>query len=173
MKTSGISGNEMYCLVQQGYNPGEVAVGNSVYSIGMIGSIATSFRNIIGGEVYEVTEFIQKGRELAIERLEAEVKKQGEVGITDVGTELIRHADSSNIEFLSIGSGLYRNSETPGEFEFSSSIDGTELYCNHDAGYQAKHFVFGNVAYAIGAVGGIIGSLKTMGRGEVLSLIHI
>ncbi len=36
-----------------------------------------------------------------------------------------------------------------------------------DAGYQPLHFVFGNIAYAVGIVGGVSGFLKTMVRGEI------
>jgi uncharacterized protein YbjQ (UPF0145 family) len=35
-----------------------------------------------------------------------------------------------------------------------------------DAGYEPVQHVFGNVAYSIG-VGGILGSLKTLARGEI------
>lgn len=182
IKTSGISGNEMYCLIKEGYSPGDIVIGNSVYSLGVLGSITSTLRNLIGGEIYEVTNFIQSGRELAIDRMEAEAVKLGEDGITDVSTEIISHTQNSNIEFLSVGSGVYKkNAEnintsvdgsnisinSNGKLSFSSSIDATELYCNIDAGYDPKKFVFGNVAYSIGAVGGIIGALRTLKRGEV------
>ena len=36
-----------------------------------------------------------------------------------------------------------------------------------DCGYEPKEFVFGNIAYSVGAVGGIAGSLKTLVRGEI------
>lgn len=36
-----------------------------------------------------------------------------------------------------------------------------------DAGYVPRHFAFGNVAYSVGVTGGLLGGLKSMGRGEV------
>jgi uncharacterized protein YbjQ (UPF0145 family) len=36
-----------------------------------------------------------------------------------------------------------------------------------DAGYLPVQHVFGNVAYSIGVGGGILGSLKTLARGEI------
>jgi len=166
MKTSGISGNEMYCLNKLALKPGQVAVGNSVFSLGMVGSFISGVKNFVGGEVSQISSFIQEGRHLAIQRLENEAKNLGEIGITDVSTKLIHHQETSNIEFLSIGSGLYKQVSEDQSF-FSSSCDGTELYCNIDANYIPKKFVFGNVAYAIGAVGGIMGALRTLKRGEV------
>jgi hypothetical protein len=35
---SGMSGNELYCLAEKGYWPGEIAVGNSVFSLGIGGA---------------------------------------------------------------------------------------------------------------------------------------
>ena len=34
---TGLSGNEMYCLHLKGLSPGELVVGNSVYSLGFVG----------------------------------------------------------------------------------------------------------------------------------------
>ena len=36
---SGLSGNEMYCLDLKGFAPGDLVLGNSVYSLGFLGSI--------------------------------------------------------------------------------------------------------------------------------------
>jgi uncharacterized protein YbjQ (UPF0145 family) len=36
-----------------------------------------------------------------------------------------------------------------------------------DAGYEPREYVFGNIAYSVGAVGGIAGTLKTLVRGEI------
>jgi len=36
---SGLSGNEMYCLGLKGFAPGELVIGNSVYSLGFLGSL--------------------------------------------------------------------------------------------------------------------------------------
>ncbi len=34
MLMTGLSGNEIYCLAQKGYSPGNIVVGNSVHSLG-------------------------------------------------------------------------------------------------------------------------------------------
>jgi uncharacterized protein YbjQ (UPF0145 family) len=89
------------------------------------------------------------------------------VGITGVSSEL-RHFHG-NIEFLSVGSTVHREDAggKPEALTFSTAHDAQELYCMLDAGYVPKHFSFGNVAYSVGVTGGILGSLKSMGRGEV------
>ena len=53
---SGLSGNEMYCLNLKGLAPGELVLGNSVYSLGFLGSLGAGLRSIAGGEVTQVTQ---------------------------------------------------------------------------------------------------------------------
>jgi uncharacterized protein YbjQ (UPF0145 family) len=36
-----------------------------------------------------------------------------------------------------------------------------------DAGYDPLEFVFGNIAYLVGAVRGLVGALRTIARGEI------
>ena len=79
----------------------------------------------------------------------------------------------TNIEFLSIGSCVHRAEAQAEELEFSTSADGQALYCQSDAGFVPKRFVFGNVAYSIGVGGGIVGSLKSLQRGEIKEFSQI
>ena len=59
---TGLSGNEIYCLHLKGMKPGDLVVGNSVFSMGFLGSLAATGRNILGGEVSQVTRIIHEGR---------------------------------------------------------------------------------------------------------------
>ncbi|MDP8997176.1 MAG: hypothetical protein M3O03_09270, partial [Pseudomonadota bacterium] len=61
-KVTGLSGNEIYCLALKDYAPGELVVGNSVNSMGFLGSIGAGMRNLLGGEVPQVTQAIEEGR---------------------------------------------------------------------------------------------------------------
>ena len=165
---TGLSGNEMYCLDKVGYRPGNLLVGNSVYSLGFLGGIRSGVRNLVGGEVAAITEIIAEGRRLSFDRLEQERQQAGATGVTGVTSELIAHI--GNVEFLSVGSALHGKD---GDDAFTSSSDGQELYCQIDAGYMPKRFVFGNVAYSIGLGRGIVGGLKTLARGEIAEYTEI
>jgi len=171
MKTTGLSGNEIYCLDKIGYKAGDLVVGNSVHALGFGRSIGSGFRAMVGGEVTQFTNLIEEGRAAALARLEKEATDAGAVGITGVTSELVFHG--SNIEFLSVGSSIHtKEKETSAgtaqeQLGFSTSTDGQDLFAQVDAGYKPLKFVFGNVAYSIGLAGGIIGSLKTLARGEI------
>ena len=162
---TGLSGNEIYCLQLKGLQPGNLVIGNSVYSIGFIGSLGSGMRTMVGGEVSQITSLIHDGRRQSFARMMDEAKRHGGAGITGVSNELVQHA--GNIEFLSIGSAVHQAGMKSEELSFTSSADGQELYCQIDAGFQPLRFVFGNVAYAIGVAGGLMGALKSMARGEV------
>ena len=41
---TGLSGNEMYCLHLKGLSPGELVIGNSVYSLGFVGGIGAGLK---------------------------------------------------------------------------------------------------------------------------------
>jgi uncharacterized protein YbjQ (UPF0145 family) len=170
---TGLSGNEMYCLHLQGLTPGDIVVGNSVFSVGFLGGIGSGFRTLVGGEVEQVTSIIHEGRAKALERMVHEAQSRGGVGITGVTSELVQHA--GNVEFLSIGSSVHKEGlegQTE-KLEFSSSADGQELYCQMDAGFRPLKFAFGNVAYSIGIGGGIAGALRGLTRGEVVEYSNI
>jgi uncharacterized protein YbjQ (UPF0145 family) len=165
---TGLSGNEMFCLNLKGYSPGELVIGNSVFSMGFAGALGAIGRGLMGGEVTEITNIIHEGRLEALNRMAREAQSHGGVGITGVSNEL--RTFHGHTEFLSVASTLHRGNGpvSPGEqIEFSTSADGQELYCQLDAGFTPVRFVFGNVAYSVGVGGSILGKLKSLARGEI------
>ena len=166
MATTGLSGHEIYCLDKIGLKSGDILVGNSVHSMGVMGSLGSGFRSVVGGEVSQITQLIEEGRQTAYSRMEQEALQREGFGITGVSSELVFH--EGNIEFLSIGSAVHmKDVAGDGKFNFSTSSDGQELFTQVDAGYQPLRFVFGNVAYSIGITKGLLGSIKTLRRGEI------
>lgn len=162
---TGLSGNEMYCLHLKGFTPGELVVGNSVYSMGFVGSLGAGLQTMAGGEVTPVTNMIHEGRARAFERMRHEAETHSGAGITGVSSELVWQG--GNVEFLSIGSCIRHEGQASEKLAFSTAADGQELYCQLDCGFMPVSFVFGNVAYSIGIGGGIAGSFRSLARGEV------
>jgi uncharacterized protein YbjQ (UPF0145 family) len=161
-KLTGLSGNEIYCMRLKGLTPSGVVIGNSIQSMGFLGGVRSAFRGIVGGEIPDVTSMIHEGREAAFVRMRAEADREQVHGVVGVNSEL-RNL-SGNSEFLFVGSGV---TGAQGTAMFTSAGDAQELYCHIDAGYEPRDFVFGNIAYSMGAVGGIAGTLKTLVRGEI------
>jgi uncharacterized protein YbjQ (UPF0145 family) len=162
-KVTGLSGNEIYCLALKQYSAGELVVGNSVNSMGFLGSLGAGLTSVLGGEVPQVTQAIHEGRAAALARLTEEASRQGASGVAGVTGEL--RSFSGSTEFHFVGSCVH--SKSPSEGLFTSAGDAQELFCHMDAGYEPVQHVFGNIAYSIGVGGGILGLLKTLARGEI------
>jgi uncharacterized protein YbjQ (UPF0145 family) len=167
---TGLSGNELYCMREKGFEPGNLVIGNSVFALGMIGSFVSGLRTIAGGEIHEITSIIKEGRMQAYLRMVEEARRHVGEGVTGVTSQLIFH--DSNIEYLAIGSTIHRMDRSTPEHRpghvFSTSANGQELYCQMDCGFEPVQFVFGNVAYSLGVAGGIMGTLRSMKSGEVI-----
>jgi uncharacterized protein YbjQ (UPF0145 family) len=164
MLMTGLSGNEMYCLAQKGFDPGNIVVGNSVHSLGFVRGITSGLKTLSGGEIESITQLIVDGRHAAINRLEAEAKEEAASGLTGVTSDL-RNLGTL-LEFIAVGSAV-KSGDGTAPF-FSTACSGQDLYCQVDSGYHPRHFVIGNVAYALGIGRGISGGLKVLTRrGEV------
>jgi uncharacterized protein YbjQ (UPF0145 family) len=163
MIISGLSGNEIFCLAQKGWSPGGLVIGNSVQSLGFAGGISSGLRTLAGGEIANLTSLISEGRHAAIKRLEEEAQEHGAHGATGVTSDL-RQLGNLN-EFIAIGSAV-TGASYRGPF-FTTACSGQDLFCQLDAGYEPRHFVIGNVAYALGVSRGFLGFLRGMAGGEV------
>jgi uncharacterized protein YbjQ (UPF0145 family) len=164
MLMTGLSGNEVYCLAQKDFAPGNIVVGNSVYSLGVVRGLMSSLKTLAGGEVGSITQLIVDGRHAAINRLEQEARNENNQGLTGVASELRQLGNL--VEFIAVGSAV-KNTAGSGSF-FSTACTGQDLYCQIDAGYEPRHFVMGNVAYALGIGRGLLGNLKIVARrGEI------
>jgi uncharacterized protein YbjQ (UPF0145 family) len=163
MLITGLSGNEIYCLAQKQWSPGGIVVGNSVYSLGLMRSISSGFQTVAGGELDSITHVISDGRHAAVKRMEDEASRQGAHGLTGVSSELKQL--SGLLEFLAVGSAV-KGDQYHGPF-FTTACTGQDLYCQMDAGYEPRHFVIGNVAYALGVGRGLLAAFRGFAGGEV------
>src|SRR5258708_38139139 len=95
-----LSGNEIFCLDKKGIAPGDLVIGNSVFSIGVIGGIGSGLKMLAGGEVGNITSIIHEGRPNSYSRMYQEASKHGAVGVTGVTNDLVMHGGT--VELLSV-----------------------------------------------------------------------
>ncbi|HZP66998.1 MAG TPA: heavy metal-binding domain-containing protein [Rudaea sp.] len=162
-KITGLSGNEIYCLDAKGYDAGDIVIGNCVNSMGFLRSLGSGLSNLVGGEVTQVTQQIHDARQTAFTRMVAEAKKHRASGVAGVASGLMHQ--NGQTEFLFTGSCVHAHAGT--DKFFTAAGNAQELYCHMDAGYMPLQHVFGNVAYSVGIGGGLLGALKTLGKGEI------
>src|SRR5258706_14778832 len=87
---TGLSGNEIYCLHLKGMTPGDLVIGNSVFSMGFLGGIGVGFRGMIGGEEQAVSFVVVFGRVAWDKRLLSEGWEGWGVWVTE-GSNVRRH----------------------------------------------------------------------------------
>ncbi len=161
---TGLSGNEIFCLSKKGFKAGDLVIGNSIYSLGLAGTLSSGIKAMAGGEVTQITQLIVEGRESAYQRMVSEAIKLQATGIVGATSELIFHL--GKIEFLSKASVVHAI-DPQNHSEFSTSANGKDLFAEMDAGYKPICFSFGNVAYSLGVSKTVLGALKTVARGEI------
>lgn len=164
MMLTELSGNEIYCLSQKNYHPGNFIISNSIHSLGLQKSIESHAKGLLGRELSSISRMLFDGRKLVLERLTSAQKSHG---IIRVMNKLVFHPGM--LEFFSSGVLIH----SPDSSFFSTTANGQELYLQLDMGYQPISFVFGNVAYSTSISTGIISKLKIPHSGEVKKLSMI
>ncbi|HMA36493.1 MAG TPA: heavy metal-binding domain-containing protein [Chloroflexia bacterium] len=84
--TSDLTGQEFWLVVDKGYTPLGLVLGNSVYSMGALGGWLSGFKGQFRGEVVEVTRLMYDAREMALQRMRAEADQLGADGV--IGVEI-------------------------------------------------------------------------------------
>jgi uncharacterized protein YbjQ (UPF0145 family) len=90
---TGLSGNEIFCLAQIGMDPGALCIGNSVVALGLLRGFGAGLSTLGGGEVHEVTRLVHDSRQKAFDRMLAEAKQYGDIGLTGVSLDVLSHVD--------------------------------------------------------------------------------
>ena len=87
--TSDLSTSDFWMLLDRGYMPVGLVVGNSVYSMGVAGGIGSTMKGMTKGEIPQITELMYNARELALGRMKQEAEKLGADGVVEVKLNII------------------------------------------------------------------------------------
>ena len=101
---SDLSAQEFWLIEDRGYTPVGLVLGNSVFSMGVSGGLATAFRGLVRGELKEYTQLMYDARKLAITRMRREAAALGADGIVGVKIGINHHGDI--MEVTAIGTAI-------------------------------------------------------------------
>ncbi|MCY0887081.1 MAG: YbjQ family protein [Alicyclobacillaceae bacterium] len=107
--TSDLTGQEFWLVMDRGYVPVGFVLGNSVFSMGVSGGIATALRGLARGELKEYTQLMYDARELALARMKREAENLGADGIVGVNLEISHHGDI--MEVTATGTAVRKDPE--------------------------------------------------------------
>jgi uncharacterized protein YbjQ (UPF0145 family) len=114
--TSDLTAVETWNIAKLGYMPLKLVLGTSVYSLGLAGGIMASLKNLVKGEIKELTNMIYGARENSINKLREQAEEIGADDVLGIKT-YIYNIGGGLIEFLAIGTavkkvpGIKTNSE--------------------------------------------------------------
>ncbi len=110
--TSDLTTSDFWLLLDRGYQPIALVLGNSVYSMGFVGGIASGLKGLQKGEIPQITELMYNAREMALGRMKEEAAKLGADGI--IGVKLkIEYMSGNWMEVTAIGTAVKYTNKTP------------------------------------------------------------
>ena len=101
--TSDLSGQEFWLVVDKGFQPMGLVVGNCVYSMGAIRNWLVGVKGNFQGELKEYSQLMYQARELAIARMQFEADQLGADGVIGVEIKIEFMHNNEWMEVTAIG----------------------------------------------------------------------
>jgi uncharacterized protein YbjQ (UPF0145 family) len=104
--TSDLTGQEFWLVVDKGYQPLGLVLGNCVYSMGAVGGFLAGLRGIARGEVDQYSRLMYEARELALSRMQAEADALGADGVVAVKLNIEYMHGNEWMEVTAVGTAV-------------------------------------------------------------------
>jgi uncharacterized protein YbjQ (UPF0145 family) len=104
--TSALSGQEFWLIVDKGYIPLGMVLGNCVYSMGTFRGFMANLKGVFRGEVGDVSRLMYDARELALARMQAEADALGADGVVGVDLKINYINEGEWMEVTAIGTAI-------------------------------------------------------------------
>jgi uncharacterized protein YbjQ (UPF0145 family) len=104
--TSDLTGQEFWLVIDKGYSPLGLVLGNCVYSMGTVGGFIAGLKGVAGGEVGQFSKLMYDARELALARMQAEATRLGADGVIGVDLKIEYLHGNEWMEFTAVGTAV-------------------------------------------------------------------
>jgi uncharacterized protein YbjQ (UPF0145 family) len=104
--TSALFGQEFWLVVDKGYIPLGMVLGNCVYSMGTFRGFLANIKGVFRGEVQDVSRLMYDARELALARMQAEADALGADGVVGVDLNISYMNEGEWMEVTAIGTAV-------------------------------------------------------------------
>src|SRR5689334_12457783 len=111
--TSDLSGQEFWLVVDKGYEPLGLVLGNCVYSMGTVGGFLAGLKGMTRGEVDQYSRLMYEARELALTRMQAEADALGADGVVAVKLNIEYMHGGEWMEVTAIGTAVRKLANPP------------------------------------------------------------
>ena len=113
--TSALSGQEFWLVVDKGYIPLGLVLGNCVYSMGSLTGWMANIKGSFRGEVSDVSKLMYEAREIALKRMEAEADALGADGVVGVDLKIEYLHSGEWMEVTAVGTAIKYVGEAAGD----------------------------------------------------------
>src|SRR6266496_3453394 len=86
--TSDLTGQEFWLVVDKGFQPMGLVIGNCIYSMGAVKNWLVGIKSGFQGELKEYSQLMYQARELALSRLQFEADMLGADGVIGVDVKV-------------------------------------------------------------------------------------
>src|SRR6266446_5552625 len=104
--TSDMSGQEGGLVVDKGFQPMGLVLGNCIYSMGAVRNWLAGFKGNFQGEIKEYSQVMYQARELALSRMQFEADQLGADGVIGVDIKVEFLHNSEWMEVTAIGTAI-------------------------------------------------------------------
>jgi uncharacterized protein YbjQ (UPF0145 family) len=111
--TSDLTGQEFWLVVDKGYTPLGLVLGNCVYSMGAAGGFLAGLKGVVGGEVQQYSKLMYDARELALQRMQAEADRLGADGVIGVDLKIEYMRGGEWMEITAVGTAVKYTGPNP------------------------------------------------------------
>jgi len=101
--TSDLTGQEFWLLVDKGFQPMGLVMGNCIYSMGAVRNWLVGFKGNFQGELKEYSELMYQARELAVSRMQYEADQLNADGVIGVDLKVEFMHNNEWMEVTAIG----------------------------------------------------------------------
>lgn len=104
--TSDLSGQEFWLVVDKGFQPMGMVIGNCIYSMGALRNWLVGIKSNFQGEMKEYSELMYQARELALSRMQFEADQLGADGVIGVDIKVEFMHNGEWMEVTAIGTAI-------------------------------------------------------------------
>jgi uncharacterized protein YbjQ (UPF0145 family) len=143
--SSNLSANELSLVRRLAWRPVGTVAGSAMFHVGVFYGSASQ-----DCEISEISNAYEDATELAVSRLQTELKLMGAHGVVGVRLNIVRHAfdqeEGRTIEVQLIGTAITGEGKAPDE-PFLSTLSAQEWFALKRAGYEPIGIVWGYSAW--------------------------
>ncbi|HEY7348940.1 MAG TPA: heavy metal-binding domain-containing protein [Ktedonobacterales bacterium] len=121
--TSDLTGQEFWLVVDKGFLPMGLVLGNCIYSMGAVRNWIAGFKSNFQGEIKEYSQLMYQARELALSRMQWEADRLGADGVIGVDIKVEYLHNGEWMEVTAVGTAVRKIYDVaPAQGRFAAEV---------------------------------------------------